>query len=937
MRYKLFYLSLFLCCCCVFPFAEKQGQPFAYREYYRQASSIFSNHETTENDDLLALSLFEKVIAILTTREKDDSLLFESYVKGGTLMIGLDRIQKSITWFNAAIIAGNQMNKPRPGFFQPHLYCGRSWYTLGQYDSALYHYKIAENIADEQPARFFDRERLFNMLGAVYYDLGNFKQAVNYFEKALRVLSVKNPDYTDLTTRYKNNIAASLVRLGNFDSANAICDEVLQQISNQDNPIEKIIWHRKASINLLLGAADKALIYLNKVSAYPDRKQITLLNDYANVYYNLNRFDSALAFLNKSLTLNRQFYPSGKNPDLAVTCKIWGDLLDAQGDVPGALRQYQLSVLALANNFTDTSVYSNPGSFGGIFAANTLLESLIAKAEVFEKWHSANGDTRNLEAAINTYQSVFELATYMQNSYDTDEARLLLNKKKYAIHDNPIRLCVQLYRRTGDKHFLEKAFYFDEQNKASVLNENLVLLESKKAAGLPAGLLAEEKNLKLKVTALLLKAAQPADEATITGIQNQVRDHEIELNKLYEKLSAYPAYAKLNEAGVSIAPAQIQKKMNPHSMVLAYHTGEKELTCFWFKKDKWDCFVSPLNDRFFTALEQHVSACRSPGAGSEQQIIAKEIYKTLLQPVEPELEGVNNLVIIPDDELHQLPFESLVNANDKQLGVLYSFCYNYSSNLLFRQHKQQPPEKNATLALAPFANDSTNLFNALHFSAEEIGNLGGKQLLNKEASKTNFLQWLPHYRVLHLATHASAGNSTAPQSYIAFNSGTDSASQYLYSEEIVNLDMDSVQLVYLSACETGYGKLVKGEGMMSLSRAFAYAGCPDIITSLWQADDAATAAITKKFYSYYYNGYPAPVALQKAKTDYLEDPAVDKRKKTPFYWAHLVFVGQEPPPVSGIQNKWIPILAVSVLLLAFLPGLVKKNREIKNEIHTRKR
>jgi CHAT domain-containing protein len=927
MLQKLIYLTVFLCGLCLLPFAEKKEQPGIYHEYYNEAARIFDSRETTEAEDRRALQLFEKVIGLLTTREKNDSLLFESYTKSGSLLIGLDAIPKAVGYFNAAIATGLAANINRSNFFLPHLYCGRSWFAIGQHDSALYHYKIAEKISDAFPKKTYDRERLFNMLGAVYYDLGNYKQAVNYFEKAVEVLPPGNPDYIDLVTRYKNNISACLVRLNEFDKANSICDELLRLVKNKNQPVEKVIWHRKANISLNLGAAEEALHFLNKVSGYPDRgDQVKLLNDYAAVYYNLEKNDSALAYLQRSLALNKKYFPSEKNPDRAIACKIWGDVLESQQDIPGALHQYHLAIQTLVSQFTDTSIYNNPNSFGGVFAANILFETLVAKAVLFEKWYALNNDISNLQAAVNTYESVFKLTGYMQQSYDTDEARLLLNKKKYAIHDNPIRLCIQLYRATGNKKMLEKAFYFDELNKASVLNENLALLETKKNSGIPVALLDEEKSLKQKVTALLLKTAQTNNETVLMQLQNQVRDNEIRLNKIYEQLATYPAYEKTQQES-AINPADIQGNLDKQSMVLAYHMANNEITCFWFKKKEWGYFVSPVNDSFFNALEQHVTACRSPEAGNSITN-AVFIYQKLMQPATAALAGINNLVIIPDDELHQLPFESLVAKGDRPLGTLYSFSYNYSGKLLFRKQKQDKRLQHTTLALAPFAGDSTARFSRLRFSGSEIAQLDGKLLLNRQATKENFLQLLPHYRVLHFATHASAGNDSAHQSYIAFNNtGTDSSAAYLYSDEITNLDMDSVQLAYLSACETGYGQLVRGEGMMSLSRAFAYAGCPDIITSLWQADDAATSEITKQFYLYYYKGYPVAKALQQAKIDYLDNPAIDKRKKTPFYWAHLVFVGQQAPTKERRRNL-LPVIGITFILLILLPRFIKKRKAV---------
>ncbi|MBL7728313.1 MAG: CHAT domain-containing protein [Dinghuibacter sp.] len=916
MNRKLTGLLVLLLFCALLPFAGEQEPPNAWLSYYREAMGIFNNMETTEADDRRALALFKKTIGLLSNGARNDSVLFNSYVKGATLMIGLDELQPSIAYYNAALA----MDAPPQKKFEPHLYCGRSWYALGQYDSALYHYKIAESIADATPEVPLERERLFNMMGAFYYDLGNYKQAVNYFEQALQMLSRSNPGYSDLMPRYKNNIAGCLVRLNDFDRANTICNETLEEIRNQNNPLEKIIWHRKASINLYLGSAREALHYLRRVSPYGDRNQVKLLNDYAHVFYNLGLYDSASHYIRQSLTLNKQYYPSGKNPDLAFIFKIQGDVLYAQGRPEQALREYQRSVLALSSGFTDTSIYSNPVSFSGVFAANTLLESLIAKATVFEESYQQQKQLQQLQAAVNTYTSVFALAGYMQQRYDTDEARLFLNKKKYAIHDSPIRLCVQLYRLTGNREYLDKAFYFDEQNKSAVLNENLSLLESKKTAGVPGQLLAEEKKLKQKVTALLLKLAQPAPDSTITQIQQQVRDDEIALNKLYEKMNTYPVYAQMNETEAAVQPGQLQQKLGAQTIILSYHLGEKEITGFWLKKNKRDCFTTPVTDSFYQVLQQHITICRTPGSGSSSETAAI-LYQALLQPVDAELEGVTELVIIPDDELHQLPFESLENKKGEPVGTLYSCTYNYSSNLLFRKQKQQRPDASSTLALAPFANDSAAQFHRLPFSGAEINSLQGRLLLNQDAGKHAFLHWLPQYRVVHLATHASAGLEQNSSAFIVFNrAGKDSAEQFLYSNEIANLDMDSVQLVYLSACETGYGTLVKGEGMMSLSRAFAYAGCSDIVTSLWQADDAATAAITRRFYTYYYQGISPAEALHRAKKDYLNDPAVEKRKKTPFYWAHLVFVGRQPGADNHTIHWWIPIAAIGTLLLVIAHG-----------------
>ena len=171
-------------------------------------------------------------------------------------------------------------------------------------------------------------------------------------------------------------------------------------------------------------------------------------------------------------------------------------------------------------------------------------------------------------------------------------------------------------------------------------------------------------------------------------------------------------------------------------------------------------------------------------------------------------------------------------------------------------------------------------------------------------------------------------NDTMPEaSLIAFYpvNGLPSNENNLYLQEIYDLRLDSAQLVILSACETGTGQLTKGEGLMSLSRAFTYAGCSNIIASLWKADDRSTSWIIQRFYHHLQNGYDAAEALQMAKLDYLQSSDIEKRFKSPNYWAHLVLTGIPEPKKRSTQWIWIAGLLV-FLLSAFFFYFNKKRK-----------
>ncbi|HEY6062950.1 MAG TPA: CHAT domain-containing protein, partial [Chitinophagaceae bacterium] len=195
--------------------------------------------------------------------------------------------------------------------------------------------------------------------------------------------------------------------------------------------------------------------------------------------------------------------------------------------------------------------------------------------------------------------------------------------------------------------------------------------------------------------------------------------------------------------------------------------------------------------------------------------------------------------------------------------------------------------------------------------------------IDSSALKNNFILSANHYGIIHLATHANVDNEIPLRSSISFYPapGSRPDDYKLYAQEIYNLKLDSTQLVILSACETGAGKLVKGEGLMSLSRAFAYAGCPNIITSLWKAEDKTTTFITQKLHDYLDKGYSKDKALQRAKLDLLKSDVIDPRFKTPNYWAHLIFIGNYEPKQDSFSWWWI---AIGIILAAIIYMIAKR-------------
>jgi CHAT domain-containing protein len=214
--------------------------------------------------------------------------------------------------------------------------------------------------------------------------------------------------------------------------------------------------------------------------------------------------------------------------------------------------------------------------------------------------------------------------------------------------------------------------------------------------------------------------------------------------------------------------------------------------------------------------------------------------------------------------------------------------------------------------------------NQLAASGSEIAGLPGKYFTDSEATKQQFLKYINQYPVVHLATHAIADTGNSAASFIAFYPHTHiPAEDGLYLEELYGLNMDATRLIIISACETGNGQLAGSEGVLSLTRGFAYAGCASIVNSLWKADDEATAVILHQFHQYLQKGYTKSKALQQAKLDYIHSNALHK---TPDYWAHLILIGNTQPVITSHSSHWLWLIVIVVVAVA-AAVIIKKRKK----------
>jgi CHAT domain-containing protein/tetratricopeptide (TPR) repeat protein len=901
---------------------QNEGDP-PYQQWYQTALAIYKDEEATEADEINAIKDIDKCINFLNKKHSNDSILYDCYIKGGSLVLGLSDYDKALSYFNAAIEFGKKNNKPDSVLFPAYLFSGRTYYALSNYDSAYYQYKKAEEIADTYKGDVPEKERLYNVLGVIHYDFGNSSEAIRYFNKAVYELkkdTANTETNQSLYLNYKVNILTAYIKLKEYHKADSICNFLLRQDALSPFLIN-ILYYKKTAIALARQQPNEALNFIKKVD-FKDRNSLLVYDYYAKIFSAKGQYDEALKFVKKEIDSNKVFHNNPQNLDLATAYQTWGNILATQNIYNEALVKYQTALIKLLPQFNDTAINSNPQKFLGTFSAITLLQVLQAKAETLKLLYNENKNFETLKNSVATYKTYFELTRFLEQSYSSDEAKLFLAQQKGMIHDEPIQLSLQLYELTKEEQYYEDALYFDDENKNILLNSNRNEQEQLLSLTIPDTLTKVYEQYKRNITTISLKLANPLSDSLLNKYQEQLNDYEILLAKTKQKIDA----TKGSETQTPhLTLNEIKKQLSPKQCILSYHLFNSELTIFYIDGQQHHFLRKSLNDSFYSALQHVSNELRMANNTADITVSKQYLFSLIIKPFEKFLANKNEVNIIPDNELHTIPFEVLEKITGEPLLYQYAINYVYAARYLFA-HQPLSTDMSRILVLAPFAKNNNSQFGALPYTNNEIQNLNGVILKDQEATRENLIKNSGHAEVLHLATHAKVNDSMPSQSFIVlYPQQKDSIQEYMYSSEIANLKLSNLKLVYLSACESGTGKLIKGEGLMSLSRSFANAGCNNIVTSLWKADDISTAYITQHFYSYLKNGESQIGALQKAKLDYLKDPSIEKRKKTPYYWAHLIHIGQlDNTGSKNNSTKKILLALVALLALVFVITKVGK-------------
>ncbi len=930
-------------------------------ELYHKADELFRLPVSTPANDSTALAGFEQVIGELQRSPdfKDkDTLFFQSWLKKGILL----DVKYDYAGAKEAYCKALDFHKQKDSLrFVAYIYAGASYYNLTNFDSANYFLLKAEAMA----SRFRDQDdeiRLYNTLGVLYYDNGNYQQTKNYFTRALEILKSKQPFDTSFAVTLETNIATSYFQLGLFRESLAIYNKILRYRIFTD--------HIYLNMGMAYASLDKygeALACFRKVNA---QKMPRVFNEMGYAQLQLHRFDSSAWCLDQLQTPGNAARLN--ELDFGVNDLYRADLLAGQQLYMAALKSLQKAIIIFSRNFNKEDIFSNPSNFTGTFASYRLFDALFKKADFFERLYRTEPKEAYLAASYEAYKAALSLLRYIEKSYDTDAAKIFLKKNNGEVYQGALAVCLELHKLHPADHYLEQAFGISEKNKASIITANLKERTFKQMPGKDSALLQRERNIKYNIARLNVKSEE-ADGKAVEKIAGEKAGYEIELSRLQKELEQNGSYYKLKYDDSSPGIKELQQHLDGQQVVMSFYVTKEALHVFLLTQSS---FAYTRIDSL-SKLEEDVGdwlrllKTTENGRKFKGAVIGSRLYQQLIKPIQTMIPGKDEWIIIPDGFLYFLPFESLpAGSGTKTLLETTTISYRFSSRLLGLS-APAPSGDSAVkvLAFAPFAGKGGGFdqsgsvsFSQLPASREEVAGLKGAVYIDSLATKEQFLKEINKYPIVHLATHAVSSIENAAASYIAFYprhndpatdrdsarsnilttdlgtarnnvliTGRDTARESspsedrLFLEELYGLNMNATKLVIISACETGQGELVSNEGVISLARAFAYAGCESSINSLWKADDKATSFILEKFHIYLQKGYTKSKALRQAKLDYLKSDALNK---SPAYWAHLILIGNtEPVYTAGMGYYYKAGLLAAFLGVLFFVGLKRRKKK----------
>lgn len=640
-------------------------------------------------------------------------------------------------------------------------------------------------------------------------------------------------------------------------------------------------------------------------------------------YKMLEDYDNAV--LNLKLAVSYFLEYTGYKPNLATTYDELASIYYSLGNIDSMFFYQNLALSACSRKREHKNSQFVIPHVMDIISPTFSIGICKSSSELFQKAYYATGDMKYIETALNVIWLCDSLIDVQREFQTWENDKIAFVEQTKAIYEQGLSLASDLYIKTHSNNDLETIFYFIEKSKGYILLSSLMNNEMKFEFGLPDSLVAQEQQLQDLIEYYQLELAQNPEHKERAYFHQQLFEKNRKYELLIQKLQKdFPKYYQSKYQIHLTTLSKYQSKIDANMVALDYFVGSENIYVLAITDSLAKFIIIPQGQKHFQQIERLRNSIQQAADIENFAKNSHACFQAFFQPMAEIVEGKERILICPDGVLHYIPFDALIeDTTNLDSGFRYLpylikkhvFSYSYSLSLLEIMDNLSHAEFGGKIAgFAPQYNSDS--IPELHSGMESIlaleESLHAKAFVGENVTKALFESEAPKYDILCLTTHVVLNDTLPLKSYFRFHNST------LETWEVHGMALDA-SLVVLSGCETGFGEIATGEGIMSISRSFLAAKCPSIIMTQWHVNDRSTSLITSKFFEGVTNGLYKDESLQQAKVEYIKNAQLGTDTH-PYYWAGIVGLGDMSPLKFKSQSKlpWILLIAFGVIILAVI-------------------
>ncbi|HKY33616.1 MAG TPA: CHAT domain-containing protein [Candidatus Polarisedimenticolia bacterium] len=752
---------------------------------------------------------------------------------------------------------------------------------------------------------------VLDRMGVLRTRLGQFSQAVLDLGESRRLASLA--DDRKMLAAATSDLASLKFALGDLTEALGLQNEALaMQRKTLDREGEIASLNNLSAIERALGRKDRAVARIREAlllsQPLPDRRTEALLrNNLGLLLAESELLEEALAEQRRSGAIREELGDQRGGAftrlNLAATLRRMArrdealEMLREAQEAFQRLREPRGEALA---RIAAAGVLSEQGrleeAVDGFREALPPLSRLgLREEEAFARGGLALALERSGEpaGAIEEYLRAIGLIEMTRARLVTDPLKIVYFEDKVGLHRAAVRLLVQRYASEGHEADAARAFEIHERARARALIELLAESRMDLRAGVDPRLLEQEEMIGGRLAAALSRRVRSGADGEDAAAEIGRIEEELDLLRVRIRAGS-PAYSHVRYPRPLSLKEMQASVLGDDEVLLEYSLGE-EASVLW-QIEKTRTLVRLLPGREEVEAQVRELAAALAGAGLAGDAVRKRAAATLGRWLLPErLPEGRRLLIVPDGALHHLPFEALP-AEGRYLIEKHEIAYLPSASTLeLLRSSRTGARRSGFLGIGDPPASASLGFPRLPHSREELQKVAARYpqgqvrlLLGADATKKAMRSAGPaRFGILHFATHALIDEEEPSRSGILL--GGDLPGEHLLTlNEIFGLRL-SADLVILSACRTGRGRLTDGEGIVGMTRGFLFAGARAVSVSLWNVSDRSTAELMRLFHQSFSAGRPAAAALREAKLAMLASSVPGYRD--PGRWAPFVLVG----------------------------------------------